>query len=80
MEQYNYKSKLTASLESNVLKEPFNFIFFGLLGFAFLCLIILFFALLFGNSGFGIFFGWLGVIAALADIILWLLLIFGIIS
>tara|TARA_Y100000310_G_C20170334_1_gene573361 strand:- start:84 stop:314 length:231 start_codon:yes stop_codon:yes gene_type:complete len=76
MEKYNYKS----TLEIDVLKEPFNFIFFGLLGFAFLCLIILFFSLLFGNSGVASFFGWMGIIAAIADIIFWLLLIFKIIS
>jgi hypothetical protein len=77
MEPYNYKK---TSVETNVLKEPFNFIFFGLLGVAVLCLIILFFSLMFGNISFGSFFGWVGVIAAIVDIIFWLLLLFGIVK
>jgi hypothetical protein len=75
MEQYK-----SMSLETNILKEPYNFIFFGLLGLASFCLIILFFSLLFGNTAFGNFFGWTGVIAAIADLIFWLLLIFKIVS
>ena len=76
---YNYQKKSSFTLESEVLKEPYNYVFLGLLGLALLCLIILFFTLIFG-TGIASFFGWLGVIAALSDLILWLLLIFRIIS
>ena len=79
-QRYNTKKTLTSKANINdVLSEPYNFIFFGLLGFAVLCLVVLFFSLLAGKDGLGAFFGWLGVIAALVDLVVWLLRIFKII-
>ena len=65
---------------TDVLKEPYNFVFMSLLGLAAICLIVLFISLLMGAMGVASVFGWIGIIAAVADIILWILLLFDVIS
>ena len=67
-------SSITKTLqEIDITQYPVDMIYASLLGVGVLCLIILFIALLVGSDGLAKFFGWLGIIACLIDLVIYLL-------